>query len=210
LLDDFDKELEKRGLRFVRYADDCNIYVKTEMAGRRVMNSTVRYLTEKLKLKVNQQKSAVDHPWNRKFLGFTFTRKGKQIAVHESRIKRFKDKIRGLSKKMRGRNVEETIRKIIMPITRGWVNYFGIAEQRSIFKDLDGWIRRKIRDVLWRQWKRPRTRRRRLIELGLSESTTRQAAYSCKGPWRMAKTYAMHAMCEFSPLSPGGYEIKGS
>ena len=194
MLDDFDRELTKRGLRFVRYADDCNIYVKSERAGQRVMIATVRYLTEKLKLKVNQQKSAVDNPWNGKFLGFTFT-KGKEpgrIAVHESRLKRFKDKIRRLSKKMRGMKVSDSIRRCIMPITKGWVNYFGIAEARSIFGSLDGWIRRRIRDILWRQWKKPRTRRKRLMELGLKDAQARETAYSSKGPWRMARTYAMH------------------
>lgn len=194
MLDDFDRELQKRGLRFVRYADDCNIYVKSERAGQRVMASTVKYLEGKLKLKVNQQKSAVDNPWNRKFLGFTFTR-GKEpgrIKIHESRIKRLKDKIRGLSRKMRGMNVADSIRKCIMPITKGWVNYFGIAEARSIFGSLDGWIRRRIRDTLWRQWKKPRTRRKRLIELGLGETQARETAHSSKGPWRMARTYAMH------------------
>ena len=191
MLDDFDKELEKRGLRHARYADDCNIYVKSERAGHRVMEAAVRYLTGKLKLKVNQQKSAVDNPWNRKFLGFTFTKAG-EIAVHESRVKRFKDKIRGLSKKMRGRKVTDSIRRLIMPITRGWANYFGIADVRQIFGTLDGWIRRRLRDILWRQWKRPRTRRKRLIELGLKESAARQAAYSSKGPWPMARSYAVH------------------
>ena len=168
MLDDFDKELEKRGLRFARYADDCNIYVKSEKAGQRVMESVVKFLTTKLKLKVNQQKSAVAQPWDRKFLGFTFT-KGKEpgrIAVHESRVKRLKDKIRGLTKKMRGSKLTDSIRKFIMPITRGWANYFGIAEARGIFESLDGWIRRKIRGILWRQWKKPRTRCKRLIALG--------------------------------------------
>lgn len=139
MLDDFDKELERRGLRFARYADDCNIYVKSEKAGQRVMESVVKFLTIKLKLKVNQQKSAVAHPWERKFLGFTFKKEepGK-IVIHESRIKRLKDKIRGLTKKMRGNNLSESIRKLIMPITRGWVNYFGIAEEQGIFESLDG------------------------------------------------------------------------
>jgi len=152
LLDDLDKELEKRGLRYVRYADDCNIYVKSEKAGNRVMEATVRYLTKKLKLKVNQQKSAVDKPWKRKFLGFTFS-KDKKIEIHGSRVKRLKDKIRGLNQKMRGSKITYSIRKRIMPITRGWANYFGIAEKRRIFESLDGWIRRRIRAILWRQWK---------------------------------------------------------
>ena len=207
MLDDFDKELEKRGLKFVRYADDCNTYVRSEKAGKRVMDASVRYLAKELSLKVNQQKSAVDMPWNRKFLGFTFTN-GKdpgRIAVHESRVRRFKDKIRGLSKKMRGMRVTDSIRKIIMPITRGWANYFSIAEARSIFGSLDGWVRRRIRDVLWRQWKKPRTRRKRLIELGLKESTARQAAYSSKGPWRMARTYAMHSALANWVIEEMGY-----
>jgi RNA-directed DNA polymerase len=207
MLDDFDKELEKRGLHFVRYADDCNTYVKTERAGKRVMEATVRYLIEQLKLKVNQQKSAVDNPWNRKFLGFTFTR-GKEpnrIAVHESRVKRLKDKIRDITKKMRGSKVTESIRKRIMPITKGWANYFGLAESRSIFESLDGWIRRKIRDVLWRQWKKPHTRYKRLIALGLKEGTARKTAYGGKGPWRMAKTYGMHRALSNGVIEAMGY-----
>jgi RNA-directed DNA polymerase len=204
MLDDFDKELERRGLRYVRYADDCNIYVKSERAGKRVMEATVRYLTKKLKLKVNQQKSAVDNPWNRKFLGFTFT-KDKKIAVHESRVKRFKDKIRDLSKKMRGQAITYSIQKLVMPITRGWANYFGIAEQQGIFESLDGWIRRKIRAILWRQWKKPRTRWKRLIALGLKEHTAKKWAYSSKGPWRMAKTYGMHKAVTNVVIEKMGY-----
>lgn len=206
MLDDFDRELEKRSLRFARYADDCNIYVKSEKAGKRVMASAVRYLTKRLKLKVNQQKSAVDHPWNRKFLGFTFT-SGKdphRIAVHGSRVKRLKDKIRGITKQMRGSKITDSIRKQIMPITRGWANYFGLAEERRIFGDLDGWIRRKIRNILWRQWKRPRTRCKRLIALGLKEHTAEQLAYSSKGPWRSSKTSGMHRA-----LSNGAIEVLG-
>jgi RNA-directed DNA polymerase len=207
MLDDFDKELEKRGLRFARYADDCNIYVKSEKAGKRVMESAIRYLTVKLKLKVNQQKSAVDNPWNRKFLGFTFTNeKGtNRIVVHESRVKRFKDKIRGLTKKVRGRKITESIRKIIMPITRGWVNYFGVAENRLTFESLDSWIRRKIRGIYWRQWKKPHTRYKRLITLGLKEITAKQTAYSSKGPWRMARTYGMHKALSNGVIEALGY-----
>ena len=207
MLDDFDKELEKRGLRFARYADDCNIYVKTEIAGKRVMKSVIKFLTTKLKLKVNEQKSAVAQPWERKFLGFTYTRgKGTwQIAIHESRVKRLKDKIRGLSNKMRGGRVKDNIQKLIMPITRGWANYFSIAEVRRVFANLDGWIRRKIRGVLWKQWKKPRTRCKKLIELGLKEDTARRWAYSSKGPWRMAKTYGMHKAVSNSVIESMGY-----
>jgi group II intron reverse transcriptase/maturase len=207
MLDDFDRELEKRGLRFARYADDCNIYVKSEKAGQRVMESAVRFLTKKLKLKVNQQKSAVDNPWNRKFLGFTFM-KGKgpnRIVVHESRVKRLKGKVKDITRKMRGSNLTDSIRKDLMPVIRGWVNYFGLAGRRSIFGELDGWIRRRIRDILWRQWKKPRTRYKRLIALGLKEGTARQTAYSGKGPWRMARTYGMHKAISNGVIEAMGY-----
>ncbi len=207
MLDDFDKELEKRGLRFARYADDCNIYVKSEKAGNRVMETASRYLTEKLKLKVNQKKSAVDRPWNRKFLGFTFT-KGKEpdrIAIHESRIKRFKDKIRGKTKEMRGNNVAKSIRLHLMPIVRGWANYFGLAENSLAFGSLDGWIRRKIRGIFWRQWKDPRTRYKRLIARGLKKRTAKSTAYGGKGPWRMAASYGMQKALSNVAIEALGY-----
>ena len=207
MLDDFDKELEKRGLRFARYADDCNIYVKSEKAGQRVMESAVRFLTRKLKLKVNQQKSAVDNPWNRKFLGFTFTKeKGpNRIVVHESRVKRLKDKIKGITRKMRGSDLTDSIRKFLIPVIRGWANYFGLAGRRSMFGELDGWIRRRIRDILWRQWKKPRTRYKRLIALGLTERMAKQTAYSGKGAWRMARTYGMHKAISNGVIEAMGY-----
>jgi RNA-directed DNA polymerase len=207
MLDDFDKELEKRGLRFARYADDCNIYVKTEIAGQRVMKSVVKYLTTKLKLKVNEQKSAVARPWERKFLGFTFGKEKEsgRIKIHESRVERLKDKIRSLTKKMRGNNVSESIRKVIMPITRGWVNYFGIAEVQWPFKTLDGWIRRKIRAIFWRQWKNPRTRCKKLMALGLKRDKAKDWANSSKGPWRMAVTAGMHKALSNSVIEAMGY-----
>ncbi len=205
MLDDFDKELEKRGLRFVRYADDCNTYVKSEKAGKRVMEATVRYLIEELKLKVNQKKSAVDNPWNRKFLGFTFTKEENQITVHGSRVKRLKDKIRDLTQKMRGSKITDSIRKKIMPITRGWANYFGIAETRSIFKTLDGWIRRKIRGILWRQWKTPHTRYKRLKAAGLKEREAKITAHSSKGPWRMSRAPGVHKALSNEKIETMGY-----
>ena len=171
------------------------------------MAAAVLYLTKILKLKVNQQKSAVDNPWNRQFLGFTFTQ-GKapyRIAVHESRSKRLKDKIRGLARKMRGGQLTEIIRKRIMPITRGWANYFGLAEARTIFEDLDGWIRRKIRGTLWRQWKNPRTRYRRLRALGLKVHTANNHAYGNKGPWRMAISPGMHRAVSNGVIESMGY-----
>jgi RNA-directed DNA polymerase len=205
MLDDLDRVLKERGLRFARYADDCNIYVKSERAGIRVMEAAVRFLAERLKLKVNQQKSAVDRPWSRKFLGFTFRKETNRIVVHESRIKRFKDKIRELTKKLRGSKLANSIRKHIMPITRGWANYFKIVEEIRTFEILDGWIRRKIRGILWRQWKKPRTRCKKLISHGLKEGTAAEAAYSSKGPWRMARTYAMHKAVPNVVIETMGY-----
>lgn len=207
MLDDFDKELEKRGHRFVRYADDCNIYVKSEKAGKRVMESATRYLTKKLKLKVNQEKSTVDNPWNRKFLGYTFTKEKEpnRIAVHESRIKRFKDKIRSKTKKLRGSNIKIGILREIMPITRGWANYFKLSGKRTVFESLDGWIRRKIRGIVWRQWKRPHTRYKRLIALGLKKKLAGETAYTNKGPWRMARSYGMHKALSNTTIETLGY-----
>jgi RNA-directed DNA polymerase len=204
MLDDFDRELKNRGLRFVRYADDCNIYVKTERAGQRVMETAIRYLTKELRLKVNQQKSAVDNPWKRKFLGFTFTKDSK-IKIHESRVKRLKDKVKKITKKMRGGNVEDGILKQLMPITRGWSNYFGLAEVQGIFRNLDGWIRRRIRDIFWRQWKKPHTRYKRLITMGLKPRAAKEVAYSSKGPWKMAKTHAMHIALSNGVIEAMGY-----
>ncbi len=171
------------------------------------MESVVKFLTSKLKLIVNEQKSAVAHPWERKFLGFTFTtgRQPGRITVHPSRVKRLKDKVRSLTRKMRGMNISESIRKLIMPITRGWANYFSISEERNVFQSLDGWIRRKIRNIQWRQWKTPRTRHKRLIALGLKERSAINCGYSGKGPWRMAKTPGMHRALSNREIESMGY-----
>ena len=193
-------------VRFPR-ATRRNIYVKSEKAGKRIMGSVVKYLTNKLKLKVNEQKSAVAHPWERKFLGFTFTtgRQAGRIIVHPSRVKRLKDKIRMLNRKLRGSNVMEGIQKWIMPITRGWANYFGIAEVKRTFEGLDGWIRRKIRGIQWRQWKKPKTRYKRLVALGVKETQAKRCAWTSKGPWRMAKTYEMHQAMSNLEIESMGY-----
>lgn len=207
MLDDLDKELEKRQLRFVRYADDCNIYVKSERAAIRVMESLTGYLTEKLKLKINKQKSAIDNPWNRQFLGFTFTREkgSKRIIVDKGRIKRLKAKIKGLTKKMRGKCIKDTIRDMIIPIIRGWTNYYGKSGVGNTYRKLDGWIRRRIRCIIWRQWKRPRTRYKRLINLGVENQTAGNSAFSRKGPWRMAATPAMHRAISNNIIVKLGY-----
>lgn len=171
------------------------------------MESMVQYLTKKLKLKVNQQKSGVDNPRNRQFLGFTFTegKKPDLIKIHGSRIKRFKKKVRKITKKMRGKDLSRTIRQEVMPITRGWSNYFDLDQRKRTFRDLDGWIRRRVRALLWRQWKRLRTRSRKLISLGLSVATAKKYAYSSKGPWRMARTYGMQKTVSNQVLEDMGY-----
>jgi RNA-directed DNA polymerase len=194
ILTDFDKELERRGHKFCRYADDCNIYVKSEEAGNRVMQSLVNFLTKKLKLKVNLDKSAVDRPWNRKFLGFSFT-KGKnpmRIKIHESRIKRFKDKIKKHCRYFKSKNVSATIKNCLMPYIRGWINYYSLAEARTVIKELDSWVRRRVRAGLWRMWKKPKSRIKNLMKYQISKEDAKKMAHSSKGPWRLSKTEAMH------------------
>lgn len=193
LLDDLDKELEKRGHCFCRYADDCNIYVGSRRAGERVMHSATRFLGEKLKLKVNPLKSAVDRPWNRKFLGFTLTRERvAKVQVAPQSVKRFKDKLREKFRMGRGRNLRSFIESL-KPQLRGWVSYFSVAETKLVFEELDEWIRRKLRCLEWRKWKRPRTRYKRLITLGLDRGRARDSAFNGRGPWWNAGASHMNA-----------------
>jgi RNA-directed DNA polymerase len=183
LLDDLDKELEKRQHKFCRYADDCNIYVGSQRAGERVMKSLIRFLREKLKLKVNLAKSAVDRPWRRKFLGFALSsEKVSRIRVAPAAMKRLQDKMRGRFRTGRGRNLQ-TLIESLQPLLQGWANYFSVAETRSVFEDLDQWIRRKLRCMEWRKWKRKRTRWKRLIALGLEREKARASAFNGRGPW---------------------------
>jgi RNA-directed DNA polymerase len=183
LLDDLDKELEKRGHTFCRYADDCNIYVRSKAAGERVMASITRFLHERLKLRVNPEKSAVDRPWNRKFLGYsmTYNRKPRLKAAPRS-VERLKNKLRTLFRQGRGRNLPAFIRELA-PVLRGWVNYFQLAEVKGVFEVLDGWIRRKLRCIFWRQWKRTYTRVKNLMKRGLDENRAWQSASNGRGPW---------------------------
>jgi RNA-directed DNA polymerase len=189
LLDQCDRELEKRGHRFVRYADDANIYVKSERAGRRVMGSVSRFLTRKLKLKVNLAKSAVARPWERKFLGFTFTagRRPKRRIAPQA-LQRFKARIRQVTNRTRGINLERMIREA-RPYLVGWRNYFGFCEVRSILKELDSWIRRRLRCMQWKQWGRRRYRelRKRGVSRDLAWNTTKSA----HGPWRLSRSPAL-------------------
>ena len=183
LLDDLDKELEKRGHAFCRYADDCNIYVASKRAGERVMASITKFLSERLKLAVNRAKSAVDRPWQRSFLGFSMTaHKMPRLRVAPKSVARFKGKMKDLLRRGRGRKLARTVNDLT-PVVRGWIGYFRLAEAKGIFEELDGWVRRKLRCVLWRQWKRPRTRAMRLMQRGLDEERAWASAYNGRGPW---------------------------
>jgi RNA-directed DNA polymerase len=193
LLDELDRELERRGHRFVRYADDCNVYVQSKRAGERVMASLEVFLSKHLRLTVNRAKSAVDRPWKRKFLGYTVTahREAKLRIAPES-VRRFKEKLRPPLRRGRGRSVGTTIEDIA-PVIVGWVNYFRLADVRQSFEDLDKWLRHKLRCLVWRQWKRPRTRAKELIKRGLDPDRARVSAYNGRGPWWNASASHMHA-----------------
>jgi RNA-directed DNA polymerase len=169
MLDDLDKELERRGHKFVRYADDCNIYVQSRRAGERVMKSITEFLEKRLKLKVNATKSAVDRPWKRKFLGYSMTWEVKpRLKVAQRSVERLKDKLRGILRMGRGRNINKVIEELAV-VLRGWVQYFKLAEVKNVFEELDGWLRRKLRCILWRQWKRVHARIKNLIKRGLAK-----------------------------------------
>jgi group II intron reverse transcriptase/maturase len=184
VLDDLDKELEKRGHKFCRYADDCNVYVRSERAGHRVKSSITEYLEKKLKLKVNEKKSAVDRPQKRKFLGFSFTgEKEPRIRISPKSIKRLKEKIRQLTDPNRSISMKERIEKLNQYLL-GWIGYYALMETPSILKKLEGWIRRRLRLCLWLQWKRVRTRIRELRALGVKEEAVFQMANTRKGAWR--------------------------
>jgi RNA-directed DNA polymerase len=183
LLDDLDKELERRGHAFCRYADDCNIYVRTRRAGERVMASITRFLVERLRLKVNAAKSAVDRPWVRTFLGYTMTaHKQPRLRVAVKSVQRLRSKLRTTLRQGRGRTLTSTVRTMA-PILRGWMQYYRLAEAKGVFEEFDGWMRRKLRCVLWRQWKRPRTRAKRLVQRGLDPERAWRSAYNGRGPW---------------------------
>ena len=192
LLDELDRELERRGHRFVRYADDSNVYVQSKAAGERVMASLERFLEKRLRLRINRDKSAVARPWKRKFLGYSVTwhRKPKLKAAPQS-VKRLKSKLRLFFRRARGRNLVQVIREL-GPIIRGWVGYFRLSEVRISFELLDQWLRRKLRCILWRQWKRPKTRRKKLIALGLNPERARLSAGNGRGPWWNARASHMN------------------
>ena len=191
MLDRLDKELERRGHKFVRYADDCNIYVKSEKAGKRVLESITKYIQKKLKLRVNQEKTAVDKAHKRKFLGFSFTAgKEHKIRIAPESIKRFKSKAREITRRKRGKNIKTIIHELSI-FLQGWAGYFGHCETPSVLKLLDGWVRRRLRSYIWKQWKTIKKRRKALRKLGLIGEKLNIAS-SRKGPWRISNNKSIN------------------
>jgi RNA-directed DNA polymerase len=193
LLDEWDRELERRGHHFVRYADDCNVYVRSKAAGERVLASQEHWLSQRLRLRMNRDKSGVARPWTRKFLGYSVTRdRAARLRVSPAAVKRLKTKLRGMLSRGRGRRLAHVVADLNLA-TRGWVVYFRRADVKASFEDLDKWIRRKLRCVIWRQWKRPRTRLHELRRRGLDEARARASAFNGRGPWWNAGASHMHA-----------------
>ncbi len=191
-LDEFDQELGRRGLRFVRYADDCNVYVRSKRAGERVMDSLKRFLTTKLKLKVNEQKSAVARPWQRKFLGFTFTNAGvPKRRIAPKAVDRFRERIRELTCRTRGVSVERMVDEVSRYL-RGWIGYFGKCETPSVLRRLEEWTRHRLRSVIWKQWRHGSVRFAELRKRGVGKDLAAQTAGSPLGPWRVANSPALN------------------
>lgn len=183
LLDDLDKELERRGHAFCRYADDCNIYVRTKRSGERVLSSVRRYLETRLKLRVNESKSGVHRPWNRKFLGYGMTmQKNPRLKVAPEVLERLKHVIREICRRGRGWSLRNTI-LALAPKLRGFAAYFRLCETGKALDRIDKWIRRKLRCLIWKHWKGPATRAKRLIQRGLDEERAWKSAYNGRGPW---------------------------
>ena len=191
VLDEFDRELERRGLRFARYADDCNIYVRSERAGERVMGSVTRFIATKLKLKVNQQKSAVARPGTRKFLGFSFTNAViPKRRIAPKAVERFKERARELTSRTRGVSIERMAEELTRYL-RGWLGYFGRCETPSVLEGLEQWVRRRLRSVIWKQWKRSPVRFAELRKRGVSKELAAKTVGSAHGPWRLANSPAL-------------------
>jgi RNA-directed DNA polymerase len=183
LLDDLDRELEQRRLSFCRYADDCNIYVRSKRAGERIMQVITAWLEQRLKLKVNVSKSAVARPWERKFLGYSMTwHKKPKLKIAPQSRKRFVEKIRETMREVRSRSLQQVIERL-NPVLRGWVVYFRLTEVKGVLEELDGWIRHKLRTLLWRQWKRVYRRALNLMKAGISKERAWKSATNGHGPW---------------------------
>jgi RNA-directed DNA polymerase len=191
VLDELDRELEHRGHRFVRYADDCNVYVRSEKAGHRVMVSLTRFIEGRLRLQVNAQKSAVARPWQRSFLGFTVTDDQQpRRRIADKAVARFKDRVRDLTRRHRGVSLDRMIADL-NPLLRGWAGYFGFSQLHEL-TSLDGWTRRRLRCVVWVQWKTRGNRYRELRRLKVTEKAASAAIFSPKGPWRLSSSGALH------------------
>ena len=192
VLDEFDRELERRELRFARYADDCNIYVRSKRAGERVMESITRFIATKLKLKVNQQKSAVARPWERKFLGFSFTaNRDPKRRLAPKAVDRFKERVRELTSRTRGVSTERMADELTRYM-RGWLGYFGKCETPSVLEGLEQWVRRRFRSAIWKQWKLGPTKFAELRKRGVSRNLAAKTAGSGHGPWRLADSQGLH------------------
>jgi len=192
MLDDLDKELEKRGHKFCRYADDCNIYVKTPRAGERVMASVREFVEKKLKLRVNEKKSRMDRPWKLKFLGLTFTpNKKPRIRIAPKALERFRERIREITGRSRGISMGRRLGELNTYL-RGWIGYFRLADTESVIEGLDKWIRRRLRACMLKQWKRPKTKYRNLVTLGVDQEEARKIAGSRKGYWHLSRTPAVN------------------
>jgi RNA-directed DNA polymerase len=191
VLDEFDRELERRGLRFARYADDSNIYVRSKRAGERVMESVTRFIATKLKLKVNQQKSMVARPWERKFLGFSFTNGFQpKRRIAPKAVDRFKGRVRELTSRTRGVSIERMAEELARYL-RGWLGYFGKCETPSVLEGLERWTRHRLRSVIWKQWKRGSVRFAELRKRGIDKDLAARTAGSAHGPWRLANSLAL-------------------
>src|ERR1700693_5859200 len=191
VVDELARELERRGHRFVRYADDCNIYVGSERAGQRVMESVTRFITHRLKLKVNQAKSAVARPGQRKFLGFSFTgEREPRRRIAPKAIARFKEQVREQTRRTRGISLQQMVKQLVTYL-RGWLGYFGDCQTPSVLQSLEAWLRRRLRSVVWKQWKRGRTRFRELRKRGVRPDLAASTAGSPHGPWRLANSPAL-------------------
>ena len=190
LLDELDRELESRGLRFARYADDCNVYVKSERAGKRVLESLTKWLDKKLRLTVNRNKSAVDRPWKRKFLGFTFTTRRKRSISKQAR-KKFKARVGKLTKRNRGSSLQRVVSELRSYLI-GWRGYYGFCETPSVLRDFDSWIHRRLRSYAWKQWKTGKRRFKELRKLGIGKDLAAQTAGSRKGGWHNSRSPALN------------------
>ena len=206
MLNELDKELEKRGLQFVRYADDCVIFTKSKKSAERVMESITKFIETKLRLKVNRAKSKVDKPWRIKYLGFSFYQsRGKvEIRIHPKSIAKFKDKIREITSRSNAMSMEVRYEKM-KQVIRGWVNYFKIANMKKVAQKLDEWIRRRIRMCYWKQWKKIKTKHDNLVKFGIENDKAWQFANTRKSYWRISNSLILAKSLNNNTLEKLGY-----